>query len=114
MMVNHQTLKGLVELGLNEKEARLYLASLRLGPATAQQLALESELKRATIYPYIDSLVEKGLFHIEINGVRKLFTPESPDKLALLLDRKKQLLTDIMPLLVQDYVHSSPATNTIK
>ena len=32
----------------------------------------------------------------------------------MLLDRKKQILTTIMPLLVQDYVHSSPSSNTIK
>lgn len=112
--MNKQTYSGLLELGLNDKEAVLYLSALKIGPATAQQLALESELKRSTIYPYIDALVEKGLFHIEINGARKLFIPESPDKLSLLLDRRKQILTNIMPLLVQDYVHSSPSTNTIK
>lgn len=112
--MNKQTYSGLLELGLNDKEAVLYLSALKIGPATAQQLALESELKRSTIYPYIDALVEKGLFHIEVNGTRKLFIPESPDKLSLLLDRKKQILTNIMPLLVQDYMHSSPSTNTIK
>lgn len=112
--MNNQTYIGLLELGLPDKEALLYLSALKMGPATAQQLALESELKRSTVYPYIDALVEKGLFHIEINGTRKLFIPESPDKLSILLDRKKQILSKIMPLLVQDYVHSSPSTNTIK
>lgn len=112
--MNKQTYSGLIELGLTDKEALLYLSAIKIGPATAQQLALESELKRSTAYPYIDSLVEKGLFHIEINGARKQFIPESPDKLSILLDRKKQILTDIMPLLVQDYVHSSPSNNTIK
>lgn len=114
LAMNNQTYSGLIELGLSDKEALLYLSSLTMGPATAQQLALESDLKRATVYPYIDSLVEKGLFHIEINGARKLFIAESPDKLATLLDRKKQILTTIMPLLVQDYLHSSPSMNTIK
>ena len=76
VMMNDKTFLGLIELGLSDKEALLYLSALKIGPATAQQLALESELKRATVYPYIDSLVEKGLFHIEINGTRKLFTPE--------------------------------------
>lgn len=112
--MNHQTYLGLLELGLPDKEALLYLSALKLGPATAQQLALESELKRSTVYPYVDSLVEKGLFHVEINGARKLFIPESPDKLSILLDRKKKVLTDIMPLLVQEYVHASPSSNTIK
>ena len=112
--MKNQTFLGLLELGLTDKEALLYLSGLKIGPATAQRLALESELKRATVYPYIDSLVKKGLFHVEINGTRKLFIPEAPDKLGILLERKKQILTNIMPLLVQDFLHTSPASNTIK
>lgn len=112
-MKNH-TLLGLIELGLEEKEAQLYLSAIKLGPATAQQLARDSELKRATVYPYINALVEKGLFHLEVNGMRKLFVAEPPDRLVTFLDRKKQVLTNIMPLLVQDYAHSSLSDNTIK
>src|SRR5690349_20621367 len=112
--MKNQTISSLIELGLTEKEAQLYLAALKTGPATAQLLALESGLKRATVYGCIDTLQEKGLLHIEIKGVRKLFIVEPPDKLASLLEKKKQILTSIMPLLVQDYLHTSPNTNTIK
>lgn len=112
--MKNQLISGLVDLGLTEKEARLYQSALKLGPTTAQILSLESGLKRATVYGCIDSLLEKGLFHIEIKGVRKLFIAESPDKLASLLDQKKQILTNIMPQLVQDYLRSSPPVNTIK
>lgn len=112
--MNNSTFLGLLELGLTEKEAQIYLSGIKIGPATAQRLAQESEIKRATVYPYIESLVAKGLFHVEVNGVRKLFIPEPPEKLATLLDSKKQMLMNIMPLLVQDYTHSSPSTNIIK
>lgn len=112
--MKNQSIYGLVELGLTEKEAQLYQAALKSGPATAQILSLESGLKRATVYGCIESLIERGLLHIEIKGVRKLFIAESPNKLAALLDRKKQILTNIMPQLVQDYLHSSPPINTIK
>ncbi len=113
-MMNNQTTTALMELGLCDKEALLYLSALKMGAATAQQLSLDSELKRSTAYPYIDTLVEKGLLHIQINGARKLFIAESPDKLSILLDRKKQILTNIMPQLVQNYLHSSPSTNNIR
>ena len=112
-MVN-KAITGLIELGLSEKEAQLYQSSLKIGPATAQLLALESGLKRATVYGCIASLVEKGLFHVEIKGVKKLFIVEPPEKLALLLDRKKQVLSSILPQLTQDYLHSSPPINAIK
>lgn len=89
-MIKNPIFSGLLELGLTDKECLLYSSALKAGPATAQQLALESNLRRSTVYPHIDSLIEKGLLHIEINGTRKLFIPESPDKLSGLLDRKNK------------------------
>lgn len=112
--MQNQTISGLIELGLTEKEAVLYLSALKTGPTTAQTLALESGLKRATIYGLLDSLTSKGLLHTEIKGVRKLFVVESPEKLASLLEKKKQVLTTIMPSLVQDYLHTSSTANSIK
>lgn len=112
--MNHQSIPALTELGLSEKEAMLYTAALRRGAATAQVLALESGLKRATVYGCIESLIEKGLLHIEVSGVRKLFIAESPEKLAALLERKKQILTNVMPQLVQDYLQRSSNDNSIK
>ncbi|KTD24436.1 TrmB family transcriptional regulator [Legionella maceachernii] len=112
--MNNQVLPGLISLGLSEKEALLYMAALRMGPTTAQNLSLESGLKRATVYGLIETLITKGLMHVEIKGVRKLYVAESPEKLALLLENQKQTLNAIMPALVQDYLRCSPTVNTIK
>ena len=108
------SIAGLIEIGLTEKEALLYRAALKCGPATAQVLALESGIKRATTYSCIDSLIQKGLLHIEIAGVRKLFIAEAPERLATLLEQKKQILTKILPDLVQEYLHTSPSSNEVK
>lgn len=114
MNVNNQLLSGLFALGLTEKEASLYLSAIRIGPATAQRLAQESEIKRATVYPHIESLISKGLFHVEMRGVRKVFIAEPPERLSVLLDAKRQVLMNILPALVQEYTHASPTANTIK
>lgn len=113
-MRKNQSITGLVELGLSEKEAQFYHAALKNGPTTAQVLALDSGLKRSTVYSCIESLAAKGLLHIEIDGKRKLFIAEPPEKLVSLLERKKQILNNLMPQLVQDYIHSSPPNNSIK
>ncbi len=112
--MKNKTISKLTELGLGEKEAQLYYAAIKIGPATAQQLSLESGIKRATVYLCIESLIAKGLFHIEIVGKRKLFIPESPDKLEFLLEQKKQTLATLLPHLLQSYIHSTPTTNNIK
>ncbi|ARG99608.1 TrmB family transcriptional regulator [Legionella micdadei] len=112
--MSNQVFAGLISLGLSEKEAILYISALKMGPATVQNLSLESGLKRATVYGLIETLIAQGLMHVEINGVRKLYVAEPPEKLALLLEKKKQTLNAIMPSLVQDYLRCSPAANTIK
>lgn len=112
---NHKkSIAGLIEIGLTEKEALLYQAALKCGPSTAQILSLESGIKRATAYACIESLIQKGLIHIEVQGVRKRFIAEEPKRLSTLLDQKQQILSHILPDLMQHYLQSSPIDNTIK
>lgn len=84
--------KNLQEYGLSEKEAAVYAAALELGPATADQLAKQSEVKRSTTYLQIESLQEKGLVSSYEEGKKTLYTPESPENLARLIDRQKAAL----------------------
>ena len=42
--------KELEKIGLNEKESRVYLVLLRLGPTTALALSRATEIKRPTVY----------------------------------------------------------------
>lgn len=84
--------KKLQEYGLSEKEAAVYSAALELGPATADQLAKHSEVKRSTTYLQIESLQEKGLMSSYEEGKKTLYTPESPENLARLIDRQKATL----------------------
>lgn len=52
-------LQTLRELGLTDKEAELYLASLSLGTASIAGLAKKAELKRPTTYLIVDTLLQK-------------------------------------------------------
>ena len=108
------TIAKLAEFGLSDKESQLYYSALKLGPATAQQLSYESEIKRATVYGCIETLIDKGLLHVEIKGTRKVFVPQSPENLMRLYEQKKQLLNEVMPQLMQNYLHSTPSRNAIK
>ena len=54
-------LQTLQQIGLSEKEARVYIAALSLGPATADQLAKQTGINRSTTYVHIKSLMAMGL-----------------------------------------------------
>ena len=90
-------IKSLIEIGLSEKEATLYVASLELGSSTVLELAKTSKLKRTTIYSLIDSLIEKGLMIEEFKGFKKVYSPSEPKNLERILDTKKNLLENILP-----------------
>ena len=69
-----QTLK---ELGLDDGEVALYLASLKLGEAGMSELSREAELKRTSAYVVFQALEKKGLmgsFKMR-SGLRFVATP---------------------------------------
>lgn len=87
----------LQNIGLNDKEAKLYLAGLQLGPASIVQLAKASGIKRATVYEVIDDLIQNGLFVVTQTGKRKSFVAQEPDNLLLFLKQRENVLSQIMP-----------------
>ena len=53
--------KILTEIGLNEKQAKVYLAVLELGGSKVTEIAALSKVHRVTVYDILKSLMEKGL-----------------------------------------------------
>jgi sugar-specific transcriptional regulator TrmB len=99
MKQNNLILQKLQDIGLSEAESRLYLVGLELGPITILNLSKVSEIKRTTIYGMIDGLVAKGIFEIQIDGWKKLYTASSPQNLQSLIQKNYQNLLTIIPQL---------------
>lgn len=83
-------LRELQDIGLSEKEAKVYSAALELGPATADQLAKHSKVLRSTTYVQLESLMEKGLMSTYEQGKKTFFAPESPELLKRFLSKQKE------------------------
>lgn len=102
--------KELEQLGLSEKEAKVYLASIELGPATADQLAKQAKIVRPTTYLQIKALMEMGLMSTYEEGKKTFFTPESPELLRRLISRQKDELREkefglqaLLPVLLERF-----------
>jgi sugar-specific transcriptional regulator TrmB len=89
--------KTLENLGLTENESRVYFASLSLGPTTIQKISRTAEVKRTTVYTVIESLRKKGLININIEGLKKTFVAESPERLEVIVDEKRDQLRSQLP-----------------
>lgn len=92
-MGNHLE-KELKEIGLSEKEAKVYLASLELGPATAQEIAAKAEVNRPTTYVMIDSLTSQGLMSQFEKGKKRYFAAEAPENFEVLIKKERKVVEE--------------------
>lgn len=83
-------IQELQKLGLSDKEAKVYLASLELGPAPIATIAKQASVNRPTTYVIIESLMKKGLLSSFDKGKKTFFSAESPERLLSLLRLKEK------------------------
>lgn len=96
-MKNTDIVKDLVDFGLSDNEARVYLSALALGLTTASEIAKNAEMNRTTVYPVVETLKAKGLIGTEVKGFKRFFVAEPPEKLERVLESRKEKLREILP-----------------
>ena len=79
-------------LGLTDGEIKVYLALLKLGPATNSPIARNTGLQSSTVYYCLNSLIEKGFVSYIKKGDRKHFSPLNPEDILDVLSRKESEL----------------------
>ena len=78
------------KLGLTEKEVRIYLAGLELGPSSILNIAQKAGLARPTTYEIVKKLEEKGLFAESKQKKKRYFIAQSPERILGLLRTQKR------------------------
>jgi sugar-specific transcriptional regulator TrmB len=96
-MQNDKLLASLTQFGLDENEAKVYLAALALGQTTVLKISKNTGIKRTTVYEIVSALTQKGLMKKEINGLKTLFVAEHPGRLENTIDTKRAALLRVLP-----------------
>ncbi len=78
--------------GLTDKQARVYLSALSLGPSTAQEISNASQITRSTTYSLIESLLELGLMNSVEKGSKRMFTADAPERMVDMLQMQADAL----------------------
>ncbi len=73
--------QALLQLGLNEDEAKLYQSLLELGRATVGELSLQASHSRAKIYGLLDNLTARGIVKV-VSQHPLTYVPEDPLEMA--------------------------------
>lgn len=101
---NHMETKQIMEqFGLIGKKGDIYLAALELGGASVIDIARKANIKRTTTYDILLDLQEDGLISQTIEGKKRKFIGEDPEKIQTELKRKEAAFSEILPMLKTIY-----------
>lgn len=99
------TVEELKSIGLDEKQAKIFLASLELGPATISDISRRSKIKRSTVYNLIDPLLQQNLMSKIPQKKRVLYQAKPPRRILSLLEEKRRDFEKLLPRL--ESLHNS-------
>ena len=87
----------LQQAGLDQKEAKIYLAVLSLGEATVLPISKKANIGRTYCYDILDALAEKGLVtYVEKRG-RRRYSATPPEMIKKLLIDKIEQFDEVLP-----------------
>ncbi len=89
--------EALQGIGLDPKEAKVYLALLEIGQGGLSEIALKSKLNRTSLYPILTTLLEKKFISLSIKGRRKVYIVEPPTGIKKLLKEKVSAFDELLP-----------------
>jgi len=106
-------IKNLSNAGINEKEARVYIALLQLGKASAYSISERSGLKKPTTYVILDELIKKSLV-MKIPRVKKQqFIARSPEEFFAAADERLKQAKKVLPELMTMVENSDTNIRTL-
>lgn len=80
------------QLGLDEREMRIYRALLSLGPSAIRTIAEKAGINRGTTYECLKALQSKGVVTYLPKGKRRYFSPRDPEVLLQLAQERQASL----------------------
>ena len=99
-------IENLIDFGLREKEAKVYVATLELETATANEIAKKSGVNRSSTYVVIESLKKQGLVSMTEGKIVKQYVATPPETLLNLAkkradkqERIKKMIENLVPSL---------------
>ncbi|MFA5994635.1 MAG: helix-turn-helix domain-containing protein [Parcubacteria group bacterium] len=90
----------LQSLGLQEKEAKVYLALLQMGKGSVPGISVKAGTKRPTTYLILEELRKKGLVNLLPRKMKVLYVAKSPQILLEEQREKEQMIEANMPELL--------------
>ena len=89
--------KQLKELNLTDSEIKIYLFLLENGLNTPPKIAVGTKIARNNCYHILNSLKNLGLAEEHLQDKRKAYVASDPESLYRTLDKKREIVKNILP-----------------
>lgn len=93
----------LKNLGLSDKESKIYLACIELGSSVVSEISKHAGVNRVTTYDILDKLIQKGFVNYLTKNKIKYFNPVKPDLVYKVTKQKADDLKKALPDLKRMY-----------
>ena len=84
----------LEKFGLSKNKAKIYLALLKVGSATAERIAKISEVHRRSVYDALEGLTQLGLVSCIVDEGKKHFKATNPYYLLEIIEEEKERIKE--------------------
>lgn len=84
--------KLLEDIGLSKNKAKIYLALLNLGSATAEMVSKKSGIHRRNVYDSLENLLSTGLINFLVKDNKRFYRATNPYFLLDMLEEEKEKL----------------------
>jgi sugar-specific transcriptional regulator TrmB len=90
----------LKQIGLNEKESKVYLALLELEDALVAEIAEKTRINRSLLYSILSEMSNKGIVTYIIRNNVRYYKAAEPEKILSMLKDREKLFKSILPELI--------------
>ncbi len=87
----------LIDIGLSDKESRVYLATLEIGASPASEIAVRSKMNRVSCYDILEKLIKRGFISTYNQNKIKFFNAIDPDEIRNSYRQKYMNLKSALP-----------------
>jgi len=89
----------LKQIGLNEKESKVYIELLQAGDCLVSKIAEKTKINRSLLYEILAGLAEKGIVTYIIKNNIRFYRAAEPSKILSVLKEKEKIFETILPKL---------------
>ena len=94
-------IEKLKQIGLSEKESKVYLALLELEDALVSEIAEKTRINRSLLYTILNDLANKGIVTYILKNNVRYYRAAEPTKMLSMLKEKEKILESILPNLIE-------------